>query len=191
MGNFFHKKALHWGINYFGKIFEGCFTWGLMIRPCKGRSYECLRGFKGRVKLVFPLIDPDLGYWYIIWKVKITNRGLNLGLNLKNTFCTLWLRSWGFHVKSLFFFKKSLVVTNSVMPSLLGSFRFTYLPARLMKKWVKVPYSETEGSWLKPTLLVTLESNKYQTQWLRWWIAMLSGLPGRSSSRGKLYFVLL
>ena len=62
MGNFFHKKALHGGPNYFGKILGGCFTWGLMIKSCKGGSYECLRGFKGRIKLVFPLIDADLGY---------------------------------------------------------------------------------------------------------------------------------
>ena len=37
LGNFFF-----WGEG-------GCFTWGL-------------RGFKGQFKLVFPLIDPDLGY---------------------------------------------------------------------------------------------------------------------------------
>ena len=34
----------------------------------------------------FPLIDPDLGYGYIIWKVNTTNRGMNL----KNTCCALF-----------------------------------------------------------------------------------------------------
>ena len=37
-----------------------------------------LRGFEGRVKLVFPFLDPHLGYWYIIWKVNTKNRGLSL-----------------------------------------------------------------------------------------------------------------
>ena len=44
-----------------------------------------------------------LGYWYIIWKVNTTIRGLNL----KHTFCTLCLWGWGFHVKP-FFVKKNL-----------------------------------------------------------------------------------
>ena len=45
------------------------------------------------------------------------------GLNLKNT-CTLFLWGWGFHVKPVFFFKKVLVVTSSLMS--WGCFRFTY-----------------------------------------------------------------
>ena len=36
---------------------------------------------------VFPLINSNLGYWYIILKVNSTNRGLNL----KSIFCTLYL----------------------------------------------------------------------------------------------------
>ena len=36
LGNFFHKKALHGGTNVLEKFCGGCFTWGLMIRSCKG-----------------------------------------------------------------------------------------------------------------------------------------------------------
>ena len=35
-----------------------------------------------------------------------------------------------------------------------------------MEKRVKVLHSESEGSWLKPMILVTLESNKYQMRYL-------------------------
>ena len=98
---FFHRKVLHEKTNFFLVGFFGrCFSWGLMIRSCKGGS-SWLRSFKGRVKLVFPFIDPDLSYWYIILKVNTTDRGLNLN----NTFCKLCLSGQGFHVKSVFFFK--------------------------------------------------------------------------------------
>ena len=60
----------------------------------------------------FPVIDLDLSYSYnIIRKVSTTKRRLNL----KNTFCTLCLWGWGFHVKPVFFFKNFLVVTCSLM----------------------------------------------------------------------------
>ena len=39
----------------------------------------------------------------------------NRGLNLKNTFCILYLWGWGFHVKPVFFKKEILVVTCSLM----------------------------------------------------------------------------
>ena len=87
------------------KFFGRCFTRRRMIRSCKGES-KWLRVFKGWAKLVFPLIYPDLGYWYVIWKVNTTNRGLNS----KITFCTVYLWGWGFHVKSVFFFKKVIKV---------------------------------------------------------------------------------
>ena len=122
-----------------------------------------VKRFQMLSKLVFPLTDPDLGYWYIIWKVNTTNRVLNL----KSTFCTLCLWGWEFHVKSVFFFKKNYS-GDLFLDVLIGSFRFTYLRDRLMEKWVKALHWESEGSWLKPGLLVTLGSNKYQTQWLRW-----------------------
>ena len=86
----------------------------------------------------FPLIDSDLAYWYIIWKVNTTNRALIF----KNTFCILCLWGWGFHVKSVFFFKTRLVVNCCLMS--WGSFKFAYLRTRLMEKWVKVLYSESE-----------------------------------------------
>ena len=126
-----------------------------------------VKRFQMLSKLVFPLTDPDLDYWYIIWKVNTTNRGLNL----KKTFCILCLWGWGFHVKPVFFFFfffLIIAVTYSLMSWLWGCFRFMYLQARLMEKQVKVLHSESEGSWLKPRLPVTLGSNKYQTQWLRW-----------------------
>ena len=98
---FLAKKLCMGEQTFFGKFMGGCFTWGLMIRSCKGGSY-LLRCFKGRVKLVFPLIVPDLGYWYIIWKVNTTNRGLKL----KNTFWTLCLWVWDFMLSLSSFFKK-------------------------------------------------------------------------------------
>ena len=64
------------------------YSWGLW-----------LKGFKGRVKLSFYLVDPGLEYLYI-WKVNTTNRGWNL----KNTFCILCLWGWGFHVKLVLIF---------------------------------------------------------------------------------------
>ena len=93
-------------------------------------------------------------------KVNTTNRVLNL----KNTHRTLFLWGWGFHVKSVYFFKKNLVVTCSLMK--WGSFRFTYLWAKLMEKWVKALHSESERSCLKPRLSVSLGSYEYQAQWL-------------------------
>ena len=69
-----------------------------------GRIYPWglwLRGFKGRVKFSFPLFDPDLKYLYILWKGNTTIKGLNL----KNTFCTLCLWVWRFHLKPVFFFR--------------------------------------------------------------------------------------
>ena len=35
-----------------------------------------------------------------------------------------------------------------------------------MEKWVKALHSESEGSYLKPSLPVTLGSYEYQEQWL-------------------------
>ena len=93
-------------------------------------------------------------------KVNTTNRVLNL----KNTHHTLFLWGWGFHVKSVYFFKKNLVVTCSLMK--WGSFRFTYLWAKLMEKWVKALHSESERSCFKPRLQVLLVSYEYQAQWL-------------------------
>ena len=129
----------------------------------QGRKLMVKR-FQRSSQVSFPLMDPDLGYWYIIWKVNTTNRGLNLN----NTFCTLCIWDWGFHAKSVFFFIKTVVVTYSLMSWLKASFRFMCLRARLMEKWVKELHSKSEGSWVKPRLPVTLGSNNYQTQWLRW-----------------------
>ena len=72
-----------WRILYMGtndQIMQG---WKLMVKRSQRSS-----------QVSFLLIDSDLGYWYIIWKVSTTNRGLNL----KNTFCTLclWDRGWPF-----------------------------------------------------------------------------------------------
>ena len=49
---------------------------------------------------VFPLIDSNLGYWYIILKVNSTNRGLNL----KSIFCTLclWVADFMLSLSSFF-----------------------------------------------------------------------------------------
>ena len=110
------------------------YSWGLW-----------LKGFKGRVKLSFPLVDPGLEYLYI-WKVNATNRGWNL----KNTFSILCLRGWEFHVKLVLFFLIFLVMTCSLMFWLWGSFKFACLWARLWEKWVNALHSELEGSCSKP-----------------------------------------
>ena len=96
----------------------------------------------------------------LLQNVNTTNRGWNL----KDTLCKLFPWGWGFHVNSVFFFKNILVVTYSLMS--WGSFRFTYLWAKLMEKWVKALHSELEGSCLKPRLPVSLGSYEYQAQWL-------------------------
>ena len=66
--------------------------------------YEIMKDFALKVLIVkrsqklyrvqFPLpdfVDSDLGYWYIIRKVNIKNRGMNL----KNTLCTNALEALG------------------------------------------------------------------------------------------------
>ena len=35
------------------------------------------KGFKCCFMFSYPHVDPDLGYWYIIWKVNTRNKGLN------------------------------------------------------------------------------------------------------------------
>ena len=123
---FCREKALHGGANFFGKIYGGMFYMGTNDQIMQGGKLMVLR-FQRLSQVSFSLIDPDLSYWYIIWKVNTTNRGLSL----KNTFCTLCLWGWEFHVQPVFFFKKTLVVTCSLMS--WDSFRFTYLWARLME----------------------------------------------------------
>ena len=100
-GNFFHKKILHGGTNFFGQIFRGMFfMW--TNDQIRQRGKLMVKWFQKSSQVSFPLIDLYLGYWYIIWKSNTTNRGLNL----KNIFCTLCLWGWGFHVKPAFFFKR-------------------------------------------------------------------------------------
>ena len=122
------------------------------------------------------------------WKVNTTIRGSNL----KNT-CTLFLKVWGFHVKPVFFFLKKILVTCSLMS--WGSFRFTYLWAKLMEKWVKALHSESEESQTPGDLGVKRVSSTVFNigllklpldsgpklavgQWIAWW----SGFPRGSSS---------
>ena len=69
-----------------------------------------VKRFQRSSQVMFHLIDPDQGYWYIIWKLNTTNRGLSL----KNT-GSLCLWDWRFHVKPIFFFRQFLVVTCSSM----------------------------------------------------------------------------
>ena len=74
----------------------------------------------------FPRVNLYLGYWYVIWKVSITNRVLNL----KNTPCP---RGWRFYAKSASFLI-CLVLTFTLMLWLYSSFRFPYLYVRLLEK---------------------------------------------------------
>ena len=142
--------------NFFGKFMGGYFTWGPMIG--EGGGELMVKRFQRSRQVSFPLIDPDLDYWYIIWKFNTTNKKLNL----KITVCKLCLWGWKYHVKPLFFFKK--MFSGNLFCDVL--IRFTYLYARLRGKWVKALHSESEGSSPKPRFPVTLGWNKYQTEWL-------------------------
>ena len=51
-GTFLAKKFCMGEQTFLSKFMGGCFTWGLMIRSCKGK-YKWLRGFKDQFKLVF------------------------------------------------------------------------------------------------------------------------------------------
>ena len=95
------KKALHEGTNFFGQIFLGMFYMGTNNQIMQGGSLMVKR-FRRLSQVSFSSHWRDLDYWYIIWKVNTTNRGLNL----KNNFWTLCLWGWSFRVKSVFFFKK-------------------------------------------------------------------------------------
>ena len=123
---FCRQKALHGRANFFGQIYGGMFYIGTNDQIMQGGKLMVQR-FQRLSQVSFSLIDPDLSYWYIIWKINTTNRGLSL----KNTFCTLSLWGWEFHVQPVFFFKKTLGVTCSLMS--WDSFRFTYLWARIME----------------------------------------------------------
>ena len=101
-GECFRKKALLGRIHFLGQIYGRMFYMGTNDQIMQGGKLMVKR-FQRSSQVSFPLIDPDLGYWYIIWKVNTTNRGLNL----KNTFCAICLWGWGFHVKSVFFSKKN------------------------------------------------------------------------------------
>ena len=153
----FCKKALHGKTNFLGQICWGMFYMWTNDQIIQGGKLMVKR-FQKSSQVSFPLIDPDLGYWYIVWKIKTTNRGLNF----KITFCILCFWGRGFLVKPVFFLKKILVVTCFLRA--WGSFTFAYLWSKLIVKWVKALHSESEESWLKPSLSVTLGSNEYHTQ---------------------------
>ena len=86
-----------------------------------------VKRFQRLGQVSFPLIDPDLRYWYIIWKINTTNRGLNLKKHLHTI-----PRCLGFHVKTVFFFKKLLVVicfwVNVVQKLKIISLSWNFLP---------------------------------------------------------------
>ena len=86
MGKHFCKEArsFAWGnkpfwANLWGNVLRGD-KWS--DRTSGGESM--VKRFQRSSEVSFPLIDPELRYWYIIWKVNTISRGLNL----KNTFCT-------------------------------------------------------------------------------------------------------
>ena len=64
--NFFRKKALHGGTNFFGQIYRGMFYMGTNDQIVQGESLRLLRSFKDRVKLVFlSLTLPELLIYYL------------------------------------------------------------------------------------------------------------------------------
>ena len=109
-GECFRKKALLGRIHFLGQIYGRMFYMGTNDQIMQGGKLMVKR-YQRSSQVSFPLIGPDLGYWYIIWKVNTTN----WGMNFKSTFCTLCLWGWRFHVKAAFFLKKSLVVTCYLM----------------------------------------------------------------------------
>ena len=76
-GECFRKKALLGRIHFLGQIYGRMFYMGTNDQIMQGGKLMVKR-FQRLSQVSFPLIDPDLGYWYIIWKVNTTNRGLNL-----------------------------------------------------------------------------------------------------------------
>ena len=150
-------------------------------------------------QVIFPLIDPDLNYRYIISKVNTTNRELNL----KNTFCKLCLLDWRFHVKAIFFLKNfncdlffdaliiGLFYTEVFLSQTYGeviqraTFRIerilaqTEAPADLMVKQVSNTVINIG------LMMLSLDSGPKLAvrQWIAWWVGLLGG----NSSRGKLY----
>ena len=131
------SSLLYRGASFFGEIYRGMLYMGTNDQIMQERKLIFKR-FQRSSQVSFSLIHPDLGCWYIIWKVNTTNGGLNL----KNTFCALCFWGWRFHLKLAFFSKKILVVNCSLMSLLQGSFRFIYLWGKFMEKWVKAVHSE-------------------------------------------------
>ena len=109
-GELFLWKSFALGTNLFRQIYGGIFYMGTNDQIMQGRKLMVKR-FQSSSQVSFPLIDPDLSYRYIIWKINTTN----MGLNLKNTFWTLCAWGWRFHVKPVFFLKKILVMICSLM----------------------------------------------------------------------------
>ena len=60
MGNFFRKKALHGGTNFFGQIYGGTFYMGTNDQIMQGEKLMVKR-FQRLGQVSFPLSDPDLG----------------------------------------------------------------------------------------------------------------------------------
>ena len=146
MGELFSEESFAWGNKRFWENFLGdVFGTNDQIRLMVKR-------FQRSSKVSLFSHWPWSGLFIYSLKRLLFFDTTNRGFNLKNTFCILCLWSWGFHVKSVLFFKKFIVVTYSAMSWLYGRFRFTYLRARFMEKWVKALHSESEGSWLKPRL---------------------------------------
>ena len=90
-----------------GQIYGVMFDMGTNNQITQGGEIMVIKRFQRSIQNGFSLIDSDLGYSYIIWKVNT--------INLKNTFDTLCLWSWGFHVKHAFFSEKILVVISSLI----------------------------------------------------------------------------
>ena len=109
-GNFL-QKSFPCRKKHFGQIYGGMFYMETNDQIMQGRKLMVKR-FQRLSQVRFPVTDLDLGYWYIIWKVNTTNRGLNLK---KNTFCKLCFWGWDFMSRSCLLFKKVLVVTCSLM----------------------------------------------------------------------------
>ena len=73
--------------SFYRKIYGGMFYMGTndQIMQVGGGGELVDKIFQRLSQVSLPPIDPKLGYWYIIWNVNTTNKGLNL----KSTFSTL------------------------------------------------------------------------------------------------------
>ena len=146
-----YGEALHGGVNLFGHIFWGDILHGDYDQIMQGRKLM-VKSLKRstQVSISSHWSCTGLSTYYLKsyqhkWGTEFEKHCLHtlpLGFRISCKVCLL--------------FKKNCSGDLFFDVLIIGFFRFMYLRARLMEKWVKVLHSESEGSWVKPRPLVTL-----------------------------------